>query len=259
MTAVVRVIVWASCVIALALILAACITTGDCGGVGEIRSSPYAAEHGVVLSREHPMAEQRVTVHLNAAALPAGASMAPTLLVLPADETPALPSPSAPSRDQPIRPFEVTFIREDTGTVVPATAAWDEHDPDVGRILASIPIDCPAGIDCERVYRIRVSAPTGSGGDAPVSWIAQARVAYEGIREGCGSPRNAKADLEATPPTLLPSQRVAFAEPIAREEDGGPIALRHLTVTTDSAPTSASLRVSVVVPGYSSEQDPAWR
>jgi hypothetical protein len=254
-----RAIVWVACVFAVALFVGACIGGPDCGLTGEIRSLPYDDGATAELDRADPVAEQRVTVRLNAAALPADSSFEATLLVL-APEGTSGPSPTpATTQIVPVRPFEVTVISEDTGTIVPATASWDERLLGFGPVLASIPIDCPAGSDCERSYRVRVAAAHGIDEAVSASWTVQARVTYSGVRTTCGIPGDPEADVETSAPVSLPSERIAISEAVGRDETGGQLEVRHMTVTAERAVAAASLRLSIVRPGLESEEDPAWR
>ena len=261
MTAVGRVIAGAAFGIGLALLVAACIGGPDCGATQEIRSYPNAAPERIVLDAAHPVAEQDVAVHLDAAALPTDASFDARLYVLAADASEAGPTagPSAPSTEPPHRAFAVTIVDEGTGAVVPASAPWEESIVGVGRPLASIPISCSAGGACDRTYRVRFAIPEGVGGAVPVTWTLLTRVTYEGVQAPCGMPSDARTELETKPPTRLSSDHVATAAPVGRDEGGGPVAIRHLTVNADHAPMDASLRLSIARPGFESEEDPAWR
>jgi len=261
MTAIGRVIAGAGFGIGVALLLVACIGGPDCGAIQEIRSYPSAAPERIVLDVAHPVAEQGVTVHLNAAALPADASFDARLYVLAAEDPEAepTPAPSAPSTDPAHRAFEVTVVDEGTGAVIPASAPWEGSIVGVGRPLASIPISCSAGIACDRSYRLRFAIPEGVSGAVPFAWTVLTRVTYVGVHAPCGMPSGARTELETMPPTTLTSDRVATAAPVGGDEDGGAVRVHHLTITADRAPRDASLRLAITRPGFESEQDPAWR
>jgi hypothetical protein len=261
MTAIGRVIAGAGFGIGVALLLVACIGGPDCGAIDEIRSYTSAAPERIVLDGAHPVAEQRVTVHLSAEALPTHGSFDARLYVLRADETDAspTPAPSNASSDPPFSTVQVTAIREDIGAVIPVSAPWEESVFNVGRPFATIPLDCPAGSDCDRAYRIRIAMSDASTEAVPVAWSLQTRVTYGGTDAPCGIPSDARTDIETTAPVLLPATRVTTATPVGREEVGGPVIVRQITLSTDHAPTSASLRLSIARAGLESEQNPAWR
>ena len=229
MTAIGRVIAGAGFGIGVALLLVACIGGPDCGAIDEIRSYPSAAPERIVLDAAHPVAEQRVTVHVSAGALPTHGSFDARLYVLRADDTDAspTPAPSNASSDPPVSTVQVTAIREDIGAVIPVSAPWEESVFNVGRPFATIPLDCPAGSDCDRAYRIRIAMSDAATEAVPVAWSLQTRVTYEGTDAPCGIPSDARTDIETTAPVLLPATRVTTATPVGREEVGGPVIVRH--------------------------------
>ena len=261
MTPVGRVLVGAGFGFGVALLVAACVGGPDCGVTREIRSNPYVAPRSIVLDAAHPVAEQRVVVHLNAAALPTEGSFDARLYVLDAEEASAspTPAPTAASSEAPPRPVDVTVIREDTDTVIPASAPWEWSIFNVGRPFAAIPIDCPAGSDCDRTYRIRFALSEEAAQVVPLTWTVLSRVTYEGVKAPCGMPSEARTDVETAPPAPLPAAHVATTAKVGQEDAGGSLVLRHLTVTSDQAATGASLHLAIGRRGFESLDDPAWR
>jgi hypothetical protein len=251
--------------VAAILIVAGCFgIIGDCFGYGELESGSYAGAASAVLDSAHPIAEQQITIRLSAAALPADIATKATFEVAPDTNVQPVPSidPGQTFTTPPSLVPEVTIIRADTNTVVPATVAWASRTGSFRPVFASIPIDCPAAKPCERAYRVRVSAPSlREGEQVSVSWIAQAKLVWTGSSGPCGRPEGATAKLEQTPPRLVAASESAFAAGIA-QENGGNLIARHVTVTSDgSAASSASMRISTAqrATGPSTERNPEWR
>jgi hypothetical protein len=249
--------------IGVSLVLAGCMH--DCSGVGEFSSSQYLGQGSATLDAAQPMAEQRITVRINAAALPAGVPTTATLLIGPGAD--ARPSPSLEPAVGVVEPPavvpEVTIIRDDTDTVVPSTISWGADIPGFGPTLAAIPIDCPSGEACERTYRVRIAGPSlGAGEHVSASWFVQAKIEWTGIRSACGIPEGARVDVDTTEPRLIAADRSAFAPVVVSEEAGGGLIARHVTVTSEGpVPSAASMRISVLQPtsGEPSAERPRWR
>ena len=197
MTAIGRVIAGAGFGIGVALLLVACIGGPDCGAIDEIRSYPSAAPERIVLDVAHPVAEQGVTVHLNAAALPADASFDARLYVLAADDPDAepTPAPSAPSSEPAHRAFEVTDRGRGHRRGHPGERALGGVDLRCRSTVRLDPDSCSAGID----VRSRVSPPVRDRGRRQRGRARrmdlQTRVTYVGVHAPCGMPSGARTEL----------------------------------------------------------------
>jgi hypothetical protein len=246
------------------LILAGCIQ--DCFGYGELESSEYVGGVSAILDAAHPIAEQRITVRLNAAALPAGVATKTTLVIgPPATHTQPVPSlgPTQLPTTPPALVPEVTIIRDETNTVVPTTVSWSSRTAQYAPVFASIPIDCPPAKACVQAYRIRVAMPSLADGEqASVSWDAEAKITWTGATGTCGRPAGASLTIDRADPELVAAETSAFAAPAAIEEDGASLIGRHVIVTSDGpVPSAASMRISTLQhrTGEPSERNPEWR
>jgi hypothetical protein len=243
------------------LLLAGCIGGPDCGGSNELTSSSPTHPSSAVLDTAHPIAEQRVTIHVNADALPTETTEARLVVVAPNPIPAPVASGATESPAPPAIVPEVTIIRDDTGDIVPATRPWTGPSVRFASALASIPLDCPTGTACDRTYRVRFAAPSLQDGErvAP-SWSVFVDVMYAGLDTACGMPDHGEATVETSDPVSVPAARSAFAAPVGHDEAPAATVARHVTVTADgSTPDATSLRLHVVQAPRADQSDPFWR
>lgn len=167
-------------------ILVGCVDCMDFGQVVYFDRDPDEA----VLDVDHPAVEQQVTLHINAAALPTAGTTVGTLIVQAGRG--AVP--------------KFTLIRTDTNEVVPNTTPAGGtsvgHSSDVAM---AITLDCPMGADCDRAYRLRVTAPSLNSGPFSAAWQVAVQFTYTGVKGICGTPGGAKVTVEAASPEVLPA------------------------------------------------------
>ncbi len=236
---------------AATLAAAAAALLAGCGcGPTKQATDAYPREFGavsLVLDAEHPMAEQRVSVHFNAEALPAtGVNSAQFVVSM----RPASHGASASPGAAPLAvPPEVTILSDETGQVLalPEQPTLRYMSPEWVR--AAVPLDCPPGKSCDRAYRVRVAVPgLTTGQRVSVDWDVLGTVEYSGAAGECGIPNRAAGSAEATAPALIPAAQAAFAMPTEWQQVPGKLVARHLTVTSRGpAPGAASIGLSTAV------------
>ena len=203
----------------------------------------------VTLTAAEPVAEQLVTVRLNAAALPTDVPTVASLVITrPYGALAPTATPAAPPEIPPVTSPEITVVDATSGVVIPATATWTGRSTPWDQAFFVASIVCPVGGACERAYRVRVAAPgLANGAEVAFAWQVTAGVEYTGIDERCGAPDGAKASIEASTPVPLPAGRVAFAGRQDRGQPAGPIAAHRVTVSAEGGlPASASMRLSIL-------------
>jgi hypothetical protein len=215
-----------------------------------LRSSHYTGSGTATLSAQTPLAEQLISLRINAAALPAAVPTSAELYVFAADDAaPAEASQDPAEVDAPplVVPV-VMIIREDTGEVMSSTVTWSGQARRERNVYAVIPIDCSVGADCERRYRVRVAAPSlAAGQTVSASWLTQARLDYEGVDSGCGVPSGARAEVEVDSPHMVAASDSGFGTTVPITERAAHLVARHITVTSEGGrPSAAAVRISTV-------------
>lgn len=218
-------------------ILAGCV---ECFGGSQTVYRDRDADK-IVLDVEHPIAEQQVTLHINAGALPTAGKTEATLIVQADPDV--RPNPASTSESEVVPEF--TLIRDDNEVMPIMIPAGGTSVGYSGHAAMVIPLDCPMGADCDRTYRLRVAAPGMSAGQSlSAAWQVAVQITYTGVKGTCGTPNDAKVTVEATSPEAVPADRTAFADVVERQETVEPLVARHVTITSDAPPTGASLRLS---------------
>jgi hypothetical protein len=235
---------------------------GECLAEPAFHSTDGASS---VLDAAHPVVERQSVLRMNAAALPTEPLTEATISVVLSPVVQQTPGADSPGSDSSASSPTVTLtlIRNDTGAIIAHTAlppAWQ------GDATDSAPIDCPLGQACERFYHVRLSAPgLPVGASIPVMWTVRTDVRYSAGASKCGPPDHAVVQFSSFPPDLVPSSLVAVAGPIGRDEPGGAVVARHVTVRSSAGGASAAVvpdaafaRLSIVEASQDNSA-PSWR
>jgi hypothetical protein len=249
------------------ILLAALSQRGECLAEPALHSTDEASS---TLDADHPIAQRQLALQTNAAALPAESPAQATISIVLGAAIEQTTDPGSPSigsgTSMPI--VTMALIRHDTGAVILYTdfpPAW-ERQPWQGYRSESVTIDCLPGQDCERSYDVRVSAPgLPAGASISVTSTVRADIRYSSGASFCGHPDGAVLAFISSQAELLPSSRVAVAGPIGRQDSGGSVVARHITVSASapdasaaSAPETAFARLSIVEADQDSSA-PSWR
>jgi hypothetical protein len=266
--------------LALGVVVAAVVTIGyllliaNFGDCAPPERKSSSLPQMIRLDVEHPIAEQRAAVDINAEALPTDLPPDAVTIGLEPEWTVIAPgAPSGPGTGSDATneqlgigsELQVMFVREDLNQVG-ARIGVPETNPEAHGLIhfPRITLDCDRGQACHRAYRVVFVWPHPRQGMAvSVTWSVSATAAYAKAYATCGPPENARVALEAQPPVLGGVDRMRHAEAAARSEHGTIVA-RHITIRseTDSGTPGASLpavawaRLNVREPA--AEPDQAW-
>jgi hypothetical protein len=211
-------------------------------------SDGVSKEFTTTLEAASPGFEQRVTVHVPAAGLPDQTRANAVTLnldrvarppVAPRSSSGTSPPPAASASAEVGSDVRIAFIREDTGDVVTRVTPPAFTADFSGRAaLAAIPLDCVAGLDCDRIFRVVVSLPDGATerGDS-ISRAMRATINW-GFTDCAGPPYLGRPVVTVEPPLALGSDRIVSAGLPIRSAHATIVA-RHITVSTASAPEAA--------------------
>jgi hypothetical protein len=235
----------------------------------------YSLPQTIRLDVDHPIAEQRVVVDINAEALPT--DLPPDAATIGLEPGWTVIAPNAPSatstgsdattEQQGIgSELQVMFVRDDLDLVA-ARIGVPETNPEAHGLLHSprITLDCDRGQVCRRAYRVVfVWAHPREGMTASATWSVSATVEYAKAYATCGPPQLARVALEAQPPFAGDVDRMRHAEAAARSEHGI-ILVRHVMIRSETgngtqvgaSPSVAWARLNVRK--AAAEREQAWR
>ena len=217
------------------------LSTRECNPPRTIEGETSEAS---VLDAASPGIEQRITIHVPAAAVPDATRAATVALHLDRSLTAAVPAASSPSPAAASSDVSIAFIDEATGEFVHRTAPASARLGSARRsTIATIPLRCAVGQDCDRTFRLVVTRSGQTPASGALTWTLRAAVDW-GFTDCAGPPFTARPTVTADAPAPLAADRLMTGE-LPLRQDGATILARHVTVSTASAPAAAYGRLFV--------------